>query len=295
MNDLEDFLPGYSAKSHFGMTENLWAQVISSQDDLYDKLYESFNTPILRASDLDANYRFLNYLEEVGLIKDERIEKGTGWRKYSLTDFLYILIIIELRKYGLKAEVIKPFADLFLTSENKVAHNSIMAVLGGVEMTLVFQSDGTCAVLDPAHTSFYKRQILFGLVPERKSGELQFNLSYFVNQVLESIGKKTVEIKFSYDTTMDAQLIKGSLSHAEVHAVLEMRGLSEKDKLIAQRTSSGTEVLFNVERSEPTDDEFAQRLAEMIGEDFGELNAVKRGGKMMSLKKRKTTRIKDEN
>jgi len=284
----------YKGKTFFGVSDGVEIHIFSAPEGLYEKIKTYFNTPVFRASHLDANYRFLNYLEETGLLPDDRDEKGEGWRKFTLTQHLYILIIIELRKYGMKADAMKPFAELFFAANNMISHYMIMAVLGGVEMTLIFQHDGTCAILDPAYTSLYKDGAFGGVVPQRTSGEIQLQFSYFLNQTLEMIGKTPVTIKHSYDKTANEDLIKGGLSSSEIHAVLEMRALGDKDRFIAQRTSKEKEMLFNVERDETENAEYNETLLGVIGEGFGELNAIVRDGKLVSIKKRKTTKVNDE-
>lgn len=56
---------------------------------------------------IGLSYRIINHWEKNGLIDVERGENGNGWRKYSFMDQIWLMIIIELRSYGISIEKIK--------------------------------------------------------------------------------------------------------------------------------------------------------------------------------------------
>ena len=218
--------------AYLGITEANLLNIITMDIEDQRKMRKVLNSPLLRASSTGANYRFINYLDSVGLLKDTDDERGAGWRKISILKHIYILILIELRSFGLKTEALEKFAELFLDGEmNSRAFTSVMLVLGGIEMTIIIQRDGTAALLDPVYLGFYEAEETYGLVPERASGEIQLKLSSFVNEALENIGKEPVKIKHWFGKRQDVELLKGSLSHAEIAAVLEMRSLDHTDTL----------------------------------------------------------------
>jgi len=279
--------------SFFGMSDVLLGTLISASNEGYSRTRAVLYSPVFRASDLGSNYRFINYLESVGLMNDTRDHQGSGWRRINWTEHIYMLIVVEMRKFGLKAEIIKPFANLFLNDENSVALNSIMAVLGGVEMTIVIKANSTCAILDPTYMSFYEGEELDFLVPTRGAGEIQLKLSYFVNQLWIKLGKKPIEIREYYGKQQYEDRIKQSLSQSELEAIINMRKLSNNETMTVRRTKSTNEVLFDVEKALSIDDELAERIGSLVEGDFAGLNVVKRDGKVVGIKTSKTTKVKD--
>ena len=86
--------------------------------------------------------------------------------------------------------------------------------------------------------------------------------------------------------------IKGHLSEAETSAILKMRSLGDVDRLTIRRTKSKDEVLLDVERAEPLDDDFATKLGSLVEGDFLELSLIKRDGRIVNLKKSETHKVK---
>ena len=93
----------------FGITESNLLHIMTMDIEDQRKMRKVLNSPVLRASSTGANYRFINYLDGVGLLKDTDDERGAGWRKISILKHIYILLLIELRSYGLKTEALKKF------------------------------------------------------------------------------------------------------------------------------------------------------------------------------------------
>lgn len=278
--------------AYFGITENNLLHIMTMDIEDQRKMRKVLNSPVLRTSSTGANYRFINYLDGVGLLKDTDDERGTGWRKISILKHIYILILIELRSYGLKTEALEKFAALFLDGEkNSVAFTSVMLVLGGIEMTIIIQKDGTAALLDPVYVGFYESEEGCGLVPRRTYGEVQLKLSAFVNEALSNIGKKPVKIKNWFGKYQDVEMLKGSLSPAEIAAILEMRSLDHTDTLKI-RQMKNQQTMIDVERVVPREDEVAKQLASAMDE-FGELIIATEGGKVVSFKKSKKTIVKN--
>ena len=66
----------------------------------------TLNEPCFPVSDEHPSSRILNHWNEVGILEDRRPE-GKGWRKFSLTETVWIDIIKKLRKFGLDLKKIK--------------------------------------------------------------------------------------------------------------------------------------------------------------------------------------------
>jgi len=61
---------------------------------------------ILRINDERLSSRLLNHWYEVGILEDDR-PNGKGWKKFSLSELVWIQIIIKLRSFGLDLSRIK--------------------------------------------------------------------------------------------------------------------------------------------------------------------------------------------
>ncbi len=77
------------------------------------KLTNFFNRKIFRVSDSSLTYRQLNNLEASGLFESSRKDKS-GWRKMNFREIVYMLLVAELRKYGLKNNQLFGLKNFFL-------------------------------------------------------------------------------------------------------------------------------------------------------------------------------------
>ena len=81
------------------ISEELQFKYLGLNDRL--KLVETLNNKVFRVADSPLSYRQTNALAMDRLMPDNR-EKKEGWRKFSLKELIYISIVYELKKYGLK-------------------------------------------------------------------------------------------------------------------------------------------------------------------------------------------------
>lgn len=56
--------------------------------------------------DTDASYRLINHWCSLGLLQDKR-DDNKSWRKYSITDLVWIKALVELRNFGLPLEKLR--------------------------------------------------------------------------------------------------------------------------------------------------------------------------------------------
>lgn len=280
-------------KVTFRVSDDIMASLVSSGNT--KKLRSIFYSSIFRTSDLGSSYRFINNLEAVGLLPNRRRNENSGWRKLNWVEHVYVLIVAELRKYGFKTDAIMPFASAFLDKTNNVALISMLSVMRGIEITLIFKHDGTCAILDPVHVGFYESETLkgTGIVPNRSSGEVQLKLSYFINKLWTNIGLKPIEIEYFFGKQQASNSIVSSLSETEKEAVLRTRGLAKGEKLSLRRKSQ-KEILFDQESFVEMNDEAAAQLIAWVDGDFGNVSGSVRDGKAQGLRKTKSDLVQDE-
>jgi hypothetical protein len=258
--------------------------LLGVEDKMREKLAKIWSAPRMRSpQEGGANYRFINYLSTTGLLDDRRDTAGKGWRAFSFVEIVYINTVIALRKYGVKADSIKPIYKFFSTPYDKTKENhtygglmwleAMIAVACGCEIELIVDSDGTVMLLDPQYMS------IFGTGATK--GTLRISLSTMVNQTRKQFGMNAIE--------MTSHFGKLPLDNSEVDTVLKMRNLNEHDTLKIRRLKK-KQTLIDLEISVPRDDTIAEQLSSFLDE-YGELTIAKEGGKVVSLKKSNKTII----
>lgn len=270
----------------FWISDATELNLLGVEDEKREKLAEIWSSPRMRPPQSEgASYRFINYLSSTGLLDDRRDVSGKGWRNFSFVEIVYINIVIALRKFGVKADAIKPIHEFFSEPYDPEKGNftygglmwleAMIAVSCGCEIEIIVGDDGKVIILDPQHMS------IFGTGATK--GALRVSLSSMVNLTREQFGLDAIE--------MTSHFGKLPLDNSEVDTVLKMRNLSERDTLKIRRLKN-KRTLIDLEITVPRDDAIAEQLASIMDE-FGELNVASEGGKVVSLKKSKKTIIKN--
>lgn len=260
--------------------------LLGVEDDKREKLAKVWSAPRMRPPQSDgASYRFINYLSSTGLLDDRRDVSGKGWRNFSFVEIVYINTVIALRKFGVKADAIKPIHEFFSKPYDPAKGNhtygglmwleAMIAVGCGCEIEMIVGDDGKVIILDPQYMS------IFGTGATK--GTLRVSLSAIVNQTREQFGMEAIE--------MTSHFGKLPLDNAEVDTVLKMRNLDERDTLKIRRLKN-QQTLIDLETTVPRDDAIAEQLSSLLDE-YGELTIAKEGGKVVSLKKSNKTVVKN--
>ena len=272
------------AKTFFGMSSLVKAGLRHADPEVKKKVDTFLNEPIFTLSDLCKKYRTINYLEKTGLIDDTRGQKGKGWRKLGLSEYIYISILLELRKYGLKSSHLKHFKSLY----DEYFIYAIFAVLAGHEVTMIFKPNGFCALLDPTFLSIYEEEDerFMSITPQREAGEIQLKLSYFTSNALSLINKPTPVIHYSYAKIASAAMAQKieALREYEKQLLKEVEQLdySKDEHLLVQRLKDRTLLIKRGERL-PNDSDLASQLNSLVDEGFCDLKVTKRDGKVVDL------------
>ncbi|MCX2718754.1 MerR family transcriptional regulator [Lentiprolixibacter aurantiacus] len=80
------------------------------------KIREFLNEKRYKLSDEKVTSRVLNHWNEIGILEDDRPE-GKGWRRFSISEMVWITIIKKLRRFGLDMNAIKKVNE-YLKSYN---------------------------------------------------------------------------------------------------------------------------------------------------------------------------------
>ncbi len=171
------------------------------------RLKEFINKKMFRVADTPLTYRQVNVLDRDGLLGEETQQVTGTWREFSPKELIYILVVTELKKFGLEHKKLRPMWQAFFKEPDKppkgqsmpkphinrgIAETAIGCVFGQVEMTLVVSSEGEIAFFDPGNYATYDR--LLGLLPD---AYIKLTLNDFVNEMLKMMKKEPFPIKWS--------------------------------------------------------------------------------------------------
>lgn len=270
---------------HLYISDATEIKLLGVSEELRIQLAEAWSIPKAGIQNDGATYRFINYLTSTGLLDDRRETTGKGWRKFSYAECVYLNIVVALRKFGLKVEVIKPVYELFSQKYNNTERaiysglswlDILISVHAGVEMELIIQEDSQVLVCDPQSMS------LFGT--NATKGSLRISISTMVNQLRVANDWQPIEIKHSFGDL--------PLNNAEVDTVVAMRNLKQgQDMLHIKRTANGT--LVEKDKIEEASDELTEKVNALLKEDFSSVQANKRQGKVVNVKKTTQTLYND--
>lgn len=277
-------------KTFFGMSSLIRVGFRDTNPEVEEKIDRFLNEPVFTMSDLGKKYRTINYLEKTNLIDDTRDQKGKGWRKLGLAEYIYITVLLELRKYGLKSSHLKHFKSLY----DEHFTYAIFAVLAGHEVTMIFKPDGFCALLDPTFLSIYEEEEEYftTITPKRGAGEIQLKLSYFTSNALSLIGKPTPVIHYSFAKSQVASGELEQLKEYEKKLLADIKKLdhARNETLLIKRLKDES-LLLKYDGSLPSDNDFASKLSTLVDEDFCDLDFKKRDGKAVSLALARTEKL----
>lgn len=150
------------------------------------KLTNFFNRKIFRVSDSSLTYRQLNNLEASGLFESSRKDKS-GWRKMNFREIVYMLLVAELRKYGLKNNQLFGLKNFFL-KKSQITDSIFSGCFAEIQMIFTIDFNGKCAVFDP---------YLFLMMQTEHNSLLVLTINDYFNKVMEKIGRKVIPIEYS--------------------------------------------------------------------------------------------------
>ena len=275
-------------KFAFYYSEATLLHLLNVDDTKRKEMADFFTRPIVRPpKEGGANYRFINYLSNTGLLDDNRDKAGKGWRKFSFVEMVYINLVIVLRNFGLKADTIKPLHGFFSEKYDPVDKNytcnglrwlnALIAIHFGYEIEILIFSDDRIMILDPQMMNVFGKRT--------SEGVLRVSLSVMVNKTRETFGMKKLDITGSFD--------KSILSSAEVDILLGIRNLEEGQERIKIKRTKGGILIEQDKIINAGDGDFAHKITELMEDDFVDIQAVKRNGKVVNVKQTKSKLFKN--
>jgi hypothetical protein len=246
------------------------------------KVAETINTKNFTVSDTPLTYRQTSTLDKDNLLPKNPNRKK-GWRKFSFKELVYVLLVAELKQFGMQHEQLRYLWNCFFREPKKIngkpvtpnksfADTVIGCIFGKVEMLMTVDKDGKVYFYDPIH---------FILLREEGSS-LVVRVNDIVNKLLKQIGKDSIPIKYS---TRSAYLDMVDTETTKKEQVL-LNVLRNKDySTIRVKKSNGQiSVIYAGKNSVNTGDITPEELKKIVSEkDFQDINIIKRDGKIVNL------------
>ncbi|MBI4037789.1 hypothetical protein HY382_01955 [Candidatus Curtissbacteria bacterium] len=231
-------------------------------------LTDFINKKRFRVADTTLTYRQVNVLSKDKLLNDGRKQKE-GWRKFSYKELVYLLLVDELKKFGVQHSQLKPLWKFFF--EDQYASDMAIGVaMARIEITILFLPNGGVLFCDPIN------YLLYG---SDKDTYIHTTLNKFVSKVsikrdgMLATPKKTFASLFlqSAISVKEKQVIK-LLRDKDFNSVRIKKKDGDISHLHAGRTMGNEKPIS------------AEDLIKVIQKsDFQDVSLVKRNGKIVNL------------
>jgi len=197
------------------ISDDLLAKYLRTDEEL--GISKSINKKIFTVKNTPLSYRQINTLDNDSLLSAGR-RKEKGWRKFSYKDMIYLLTVLELKKYGLTHDKLRPLWDSFYeTSEKDPSYISgrtaeviIGCILAGVEIVLTIDHEGNVIFYDPDN---------YATFPIRQDSYIYINVNSIANRVREMMHKDPFPINYS----LRQQFLRGVISSKEEELIQIIR------------------------------------------------------------------------
>jgi hypothetical protein len=272
------------------ITDDLLRNYLEVNEKL--KLNVFFNKKQFTVSNTPLTYKQINSLESDKLIEFNRKSTQT-WRKFSFKELVYILIVHELKNFGMKHVKLKGLWRSFFHESKKVkldkiefnkliSECAIGCTFGKREIMLAIDSDGNITFYDPPHSL-----IIDDIIGDKP--QIVIRLNDIVNNLLKQIGKEPISIIHTRNQLV-LDLAKDTSSKEE--ALLKI--IRDKDFTVITVKKKNNEItVVQAERINKTETNF--RLKDLINlisaRDYQDINIIKQDGKIVNLKIEETYKM----
>ncbi len=229
------------------------------------KIADFLNQKIKHTKDLPFTYRILNHWEEKKLIDSERPD-DKGWRRFSIMDQVWLLVIQNLRDFGMPLEKIQPIKSLFTqpidqTYSFPLMEYYVMCALALLEPVFLIVSQNGDAL--PLTYEEYKPALKWVSL----SHHLQININELLKQILP--GEKL-------DPHFDVDI---ALTPEEIDVLLMLR--NQEFEMISIKQQKGKVELIEGTKSVPVKKQLGKMLQE---QKYSEINIQQKEGHIVAIK-----------
>lgn len=265
--------------------EAMWLQLLELDDNTH--LIDNFiEREAFRVAHTELTYRQINYLDKAGLLGIGREDKDKGWRVFKFRDIVYLNIINEMKRFGIRNDLLRSIHTLFYELPVKM-NEVILLCLVGVEMTLIFGYDGTGFVFNPSFLTLYEKNGMFR--DGRKAAEMHLVINDVVNDALKSMGKPEREITHSIAKLASDSIVNAKPTEVEMK-ILEAIRDSNYQEIRLKKKDGKPSILYASSEAKSNITE-KQLLAEITKLNFSDVEIKKRDGKVVHYRQEKTIKL----
>lgn len=253
-----------------------------------NKLDENINAKLYTVSDTSLSYRQTNDLDTNNLLDNDRKNKS-GWRKFSFKELVYIQIIAELKKFGIKREQLHELWEAFFQEpgeKNKKAPELrtrfigeivIGCALGRIEMTLIVNHQGNIIFSDPINSLLFLNT----------EPQILISTNKIVNELLTKMGKNPIPIKYD----LQSLVVENSFRNKKESELLKIIRNKNYSAIRVNKKNGDIAVVY-AEKTTNQNDITSEELEKLFAEkDFMNISIVQRNGKIVSYKVEETIKL----
>ena len=270
------------------ITDNILLEYLKASEKF--RLDDFLNKKKFKVSDTPLTYRQVNSLDTDKLLATDRKIKQ-GWRKFSFKELIYILLVNELKKFGLKHEQLRHLWEAFFKEPvkkkvNKIRINkfigecAIGCTFGQVEIKIAIDSEGGVIFYDPPHS------ILLDITSGSKP-LIIIRLNDIVNELLKKMGKEPIPITQSLSRD-----ILDNVKNVKEEELLKIINNKTFGVIKIKKKNGDIDTVYAERINEPNAKITVQDLIKIINsKDFQTVTATKTNGIIVRYKTEETYKL----
>lgn len=240
--------------------------------------------PRFRVASISLSYRLISNLRQNNLLPTDAQVQDRSWSKFSIKDHVYLMLIVELRSFGASTKQIRSLKDIFYGDTQKDATRALCAVFGHIEIVLMMYADGEIYLCDSDNAALLEASL------RAHDSFIKISINKHMNRTFELAG-----IPYQYPTLETA---------AERHMRLDLESVSIKEsralelirnhdyrEIVISKKENGTLNTATARRADAAILEKAELLNVLDGFDFGQVQIVKRDGRVVHVKREDSIKL----
>lgn len=277
------------------ITEPLEIKYLEANEEF--KLTEFLNRKLFRVADTPLSYRQVNELDKDDLLGEKR-ERKRGWREFSPKELVYILIVNELKQFGLEHRKLNSLWEAFFKEPEKptkakvipsphinrgIAETAIGCVFAEAEMILVIRKDGDIGFYDPPNYAVHEQ-----LLSSLPSAYIRLTLNAYVNEMLAMMKREPFPVTWS----VGDEYIKSRVLDVQPKEEELLKIIRNKDyQTVRVKKKDGEVSIIHAERSKGggmTDKDIIRMVKERAYQD---ITITSRDGKIVNMKQEESFKL----
>lgn len=248
----------------------------------YLLLRDFYNNKIFTVKNTAMTPRQIQTLDSDNLLGKQRKDEKK-WRKFSLKELVYLLIVADLKSFGLEHNQLRGLWNTFFNENTHISEAHVdtklvseMAIgctLLGAEIILTIKDNGEVGFFDSSH------YVALGY----RKPHIQLIFNDYVKKVLEFTGKKMPQVNWS----LYSEYFKLSIKEEDLLKII--RDGSYKN--ITVKKKNGEIELVSAEKIDNNELSPEKLLKLIKDKDFQDISIVKRDGKIVNLKVEETYKL----